>query len=114
MRGESMTRMKRVCVYCGSASGAAPAYRAAAEKLGVLLAQSRIGLVYGGGSIGLMGILADAVLEAGGEVTGIIPRHLHEREIGHKGATRLVVVGSMHERKQKMFELADAFAILPG
>jgi len=109
-----MTRMKRVCVYCGSASGAAPAYRAAAEKLGVLLAQSRIGLVYGGGSIGLMGILADAVLEAGGEVTGIIPRHLHEREIGHKGATRLVVVGSMHERKQKMFELADAFAVLPG
>jgi len=109
-----MTRVKRLCVYCGSLSGAAPAYREAAMRLGLLLAKSRIGLVYGGGSIGLMGILADAVLEAGGEVTGVIPGHLHRSEIGHKGLTRLVVVGSMHERKQKMFELADAFAILPG
>ena len=109
-----MTRVKSVCVYCGSLSGTAPAYRESARKLGQILAKSRIGLVYGGGSIGLMGILADAVLAAGGEVTGIIPGHLHKSEIGHKGATRLVVVGSMHERKQKMFELADAFAILPG
>ena len=109
-----MTGMKRVCVYCGSANGALPVYRAAAEKLGRLLAESHIGLVYGGGRVGLMGILADAALKAGGEVTGIIPGHLHKREIGHEGATRLVVVGSMHERKQKMFELADAFAILPG
>src|SRR5208282_3694750 len=114
MRGESMTRVKRVCVYCGSLSGAAPAYRETARKLGLLLAKAGIGLVYGGGSIGLMGTLADAVLEAGGEVIGVIPGHLQKREIGHKGPVRLVVVGSMHERKQKMFELADAFAVLPG
>jgi len=114
MKGESMTRVKRLCVYCGSLSGAAPVYRETARKLGLLLAKSHIGLIYGGGSIGLMGTLADAVLDAGGEVTGVIPGHLHQREIGHPGLTRLVVVGSMHERKQKMFELADAFAILPG
>lgn len=106
--------MKRVCVYCGSAVGDDPAYRNAAEKLGSILAGSGIGLVYGGGRVGLMGVLADAALKAGGEVIGIIPGHLHAREIGHQGATRLIVVGSMHERKQKMFELADAFAILPG
>jgi uncharacterized protein (TIGR00730 family) len=109
-----MTPVKRVCVYCGSSSGAAPAYGAAAEKLGLLLAKAGIGLVYGGGRVGLMGILADAALKAGGEVIGVIPGHLHDREIGHKGATRLVVVGSMHERKQTMFDLSDAFAILPG
>jgi uncharacterized protein (TIGR00730 family) len=113
-RGGSVTRMKRVCVYCGSLSGAAPAYREAAQKLGMLLAKAGIGLVYGGGRVGLMGILADAALKAGGEVTGVIPGHLHQREIGHKGAPRLIVVGRMHERKQTMFELADAFAILPG
>ena len=109
-----MNRVKRVCVYCGSAIGDDPAYRNAAEKLGTILADTNIGLVYGGGRVGLMGVLADAALKAGGEVTGIIPGHLHAREIGHKGATNLIVVGSMHERKQKMFELADAFAILPG
>jgi len=109
-----MNRVKRVCVYCGSAVGDDPAYRNAAEKLGSILAGSGIGLVYGGGRVGLMGVLADAALKAGGEVIGIIPGHLHAREIGHQGATRLIVVGSMHERKQKMFELADAFAILPG
>jgi uncharacterized protein (TIGR00730 family) len=109
-----VTRVKRVCVYCGSLNGAAPAYRAAAEKLGTLLAKAGIGLVYGGGSIGLMGTLADAALKAGGEVTGIIPGYLNKREIGLKRATKLIVVGSMHERKQKMFELADAFAVLPG
>lgn len=109
-----MIWVKRVCVYCGSASGAAPAYRESAMRLGQLLAEAGIGLVYGGGSIGLMGTLADAVLAAGGHVTGVIPGHLQKREIGHKGPVHLVVVGSMHERKQKMFELADAFAILPG
>jgi uncharacterized protein (TIGR00730 family) len=109
-----MNRVKRVCVYCGSAVGDDPAYRNAAEKLGSILAGSGIGLVYGGGRVGLMGVLADAALKAGGEVIGIIPGHLHAREIGHQGSTRLIVVGSMHERKQKMFELADAFAILPG
>lgn len=114
MEGELMSRVKRVCVYCGSASGTAPAYRESAMRLGQILAKAGVGLVYGGGSIGLMGILADAVLAAGGHVTGIIPGHLHKSEIGHKGVTRLVVVGSMHERKQKMFELADAFAVLPG
>ncbi len=109
-----MIRVKRVCVYCGSASGAAPAYRESAMRLGQLLAEAGIGLVYGGGSIGLMGRWPMRRWPAGGHVTGIIPGHLQEREIGHTGSVELVVVGSMHERKQKMFELADAFAVLPG
>lgn len=109
-----MAAMKRLCVYCGSSGKVAEAYRAAAIRLGGLLGEHKIGLVYGGGRIGLMGLLADAALKAGGEVTGIIPDHLHDREIGHAGLTELRVVDNMHERKRQMAELADAFAILPG
>ncbi len=109
-----MTAVKRLCVYCGSASRVDEAYRAAATRLGVSLAEAGIELVYGGGRIGLMGLAADAALAAGGRVIGVIPSHLHEREVGHAGLTELLVVSSMHERKLRMFQLADAFAVLPG
>ncbi|MDE2227946.1 MAG: TIGR00730 family Rossman fold protein [Alphaproteobacteria bacterium] len=109
-----MAVINRICVYCGAAGDVDESYRAAAIRMGSLLAENRIGLVYGGGRVGLMGLMADTALAYGGEVVGIIPGHLHDREIGHTGLTRLMVVGSMHERKQTMFELADAFAILPG
>jgi uncharacterized protein (TIGR00730 family) len=95
-------------------TGADPAYVAAAQRLGMLMADHSIRLVYGGARIGLMGALADAVLAGGGEVTGIIPEHLDAREVGHRGITELRIVESMHERKKLMFEVADAFAILPG
>ena len=106
--------MLRLCVFCGSAFGARPAYLAAARRLGHLLGERGIGLVYGGASVGLMGSLADAALEAGAEVDGVIPRALVEREIAHPGLTRLHVVEGMHARKARMTELADAFAALPG
>jgi uncharacterized protein (TIGR00730 family) len=109
-----MASVKRICVYCGSSSRVDEIYRAAATRLGVLLAQAGIELVYGGGRTGLMGLMADAALASGGRVTGIIPVHLHEREVGHTGLSELVVVESMHERKRRMFELSDAFAVLPG
>jgi uncharacterized protein (TIGR00730 family) len=106
-----MNSIKRLCVYCGSFDAM---YRDAARDLGTALASSGIELVYGGGRIGLMGIVADAVLAGGGQVTGIIPAHLHDREVGHSGLSKLLVVGSMHERKRVMFEMSDAFAVLPG
>jgi uncharacterized protein (TIGR00730 family) len=106
--------MKRVCVYCGSSPGRRAAYLHEARQLGRILAERRLGLVYGGASVGLMGAVADAALQGGGEVLGVIPRNLEQREIGHRGLTRLHVVGSMHERKQKMADLADAFVALPG
>lgn len=106
--------MKRVCVFCASSPGARPEYRSVAEKLGCELARRRIGLVYGGGNIGLMGVVADAALAAGGEVFGVIPENLMARELGHSGLTRLHVVGSMHERKALMADLSDAFIALPG
>ena len=106
--------MKRICVYCGSSPGANPAHREAAEKLGALLAARGIGLVYGGGNIGLMGVVADAALRAGGEVIGVIPHALMEKELGHAGLTKLHVVGSMHERKQLMADLSDGFIALPA
>lgn len=106
--------MKRICVYCGSSTGANPAHREAAENLGALLAARGIGLVYGGGNIGLMGVIADAALHAGGEVIGVIPDALMEKELGHAGLTKLHVVGSMHERKQLMADLSDGFIALPG
>ncbi|MFQ5939293.1 MAG: TIGR00730 family Rossman fold protein [Alphaproteobacteria bacterium] len=109
-----MTKITSLCVYCGTSSRSAASHRAAAARLGTLLAARGIGLVYGGGCIGLMGVLADAALAGGGRVVGIIPYRLKEHEIGHDGLTELVVVDSMHERKRRMFELADAFAILPG
>jgi hypothetical protein len=106
--------LSRICVYCGSSAGASPAFAEAARSLGELLAGSGITLVYGGAAVGLMGVLADAALSAGGEVVGVIPRHLFGREIAHPGLTELIEVGSMHERKLKMSELADAFVALPG
>ena len=109
-----MGDLKRVCVYCGSSSGARPDYAAAAEQFGTLLAQRGLGLVYGGGRIGLMGRLADAVLAAGGSVTGVIPHALSARELAHQGVTELHVTRSMHERKALMSSLADAFVALPG
>lgn len=106
--------MHRICVFCGSSVGADPRYQAGAENLGRLLAARGIEVVYGGGSVGLMGALADATLAAGGRVIGVIPRTLWEREVGHRGLTALHIVESMHERKALMAELADAFVALPG
>lgn len=106
--------MRRLCVFCGSNPGHDPAYRALAEKLGRFLAVRGIGIVYGGGRIGLMGALADAALTAGGEVIGVIPQALIDREIGHGGLTELRVVASMHERKALMSDLSDGFVALPG
>ena len=109
-----MPSLRRVCVYAGSSPGARPVYRTAAEGLGRLLAGRGIGVVYGGGNVGLMGALADAAMDAGGEVTGVIPRALLEREVGHRGVTTLRVVESMHERKALMADLSDGFVALPG
>ncbi len=106
--------MKRLCVFCGSNHGAKPTFSEAARQTGTLLAERGIGLVYGGGRVGLMGVVADAVLAAGGEVIGVIPGHLSEREVGHGGLSELHVVGSMHERKALMARLADGFLALPG
>ena len=103
----------RVCVYCGSSAGDDPRFAAVAREFGAALARAGIGVVYGGGRVGLMGAVADAALEAGGEVIGIIPRFLEEREVAHRGVD-LRVVESMHERKQLMSELSDAFVALPG
>ncbi|MFM7074042.1 MAG: LOG family protein, partial [Planctomycetota bacterium] len=97
-----MRNFQRVCVYCGSHDGNLAVFREGAERLGRLLAERRIGLVYGGGNVGLMGRIADAVLAGGGHVLGVIPRDLRERELAHGGATELVVVESMHERKARM------------
>ncbi|MEJ8567066.1 TIGR00730 family Rossman fold protein [Elongatibacter sediminis] len=106
--------MKRICVYCGSNPGRRPDYRAAARSLGEELVRRGIGLVYGGASIGVMGAVADAVLEGGGEVIGIIPHALAAREVAHTGLTQLDVVDSMHQRKARMAELSDGFIALPG
>jgi hypothetical protein len=106
--------MRRVCVYLGSSPGADPAYPAAVEALARELAGRGIGVVYGGGNVGLMGVLADAAMAAGGEVIGVIPDGLLAREVGHRGVTDLRVVGSMHERKALMADLADAFIAAPG
>jgi len=105
--------MDRVCVYCGSSPGEDPRHRAAARAVGETLADRGLGLVYGGGSVGLMGELADATAEAGGDVVGVIPESLEEREVAHPGVN-LRVVESMHERKQSMVDLADGFVALPG
>lgn len=106
--------MQSVCVYCGSNPGAAPEYARAAAALGTHLAREGLRLVYGGGQVGLMGILADAAVEAGGAVTGIIPDFLHHREIAHPRVSDMRVVSSMHERKQIMADEADGFIALPG
>lgn len=106
--------MKRICVFCGSNFGLDAAYREAAQSLGRTLVRRQIGLVYGGGSVGLMGTIADAVLQTGGEVIGVIPKALATRELLHTGLTDLRVVESMHERKALMSELADGFIAMPG
>jgi len=103
-----------LCVFCGANYGKRPSYREAARRVGELLAQRGITLVYGGGKVGLMGTLADACLGAGGRVVGVIPRALAEKEIAHRDITEMHVVGSMHERKALMADLADAFLTLPG
>jgi uncharacterized protein (TIGR00730 family) len=106
--------VRRICVYAGSNPGSDPAYAEAARALASLMAERGIGLVYGGGKVGLMGVLADTVLAAGGEAIGVMPQALIDREIGHPGLTELKVVQSMHERKALMAELADAFVAVPG
>jgi len=109
-----MRTLRRVCVYCGSSPGSRPAFAVAAASVGRMLAGQGIGVVYGGAAVGLMGIVADAALDAGGEVIGVLPDKLFEHEVGHDRLTELHVVASMHERKAMMSDLADAFIALPG
>jgi len=109
-----MSKINAICVYCGSSPGTEPAFLEAAQKLGKTLAENGVRLVYGGGSVGLMGALATAVLKHGGEVTGVIPEFLTRRERPRRLAQELVVTRDMHERKRTMFERADAFVALPG
>lgn len=109
-----MQKIKNICVYCGSAEGDDPRYAAAAATFGRALAEAGVGLVFGGGSCGLMGVAARATLDAGGRVTGIIPGFLDDREIAQQGLSELIVVDDMHTRKRLMFEKSDAFVALPG
>ena len=109
-----MTDVASLCVYCGSSDRVDQSHLAAAAELGRSAAERGIEIVFGGGRVGLMGVLADAALDAGGQVTGIIPEHLRAMEVGHNSVSRLEVVGSMHSRKMRMCELSDAFCVLPG
>lgn len=109
-----MSDLLSVCVFCGASPGVQPAYGEAADRFGALLAEAGIRLVYGGGNVGLMGRVADAVLSHGGEAVGVIPSFLMAREVGHRALTEIHVVDSMHERKAMMAKLSDGFAILPG
>jgi uncharacterized protein (TIGR00730 family) len=109
-----MNTLNSLCLFCGASPGADPAYRDAAASFGTTLAHRNIRLIYGGGSVGLMGVAADACLAAGGEVVGVIPRMLMEKEVGHAGVTQMHVVETMHERKALMTELSDGFIALPG
>jgi hypothetical protein len=109
-----VSQQKTICVYCGSAEGTRAEYRTIAAELGAAMARADFRLVYGGAHVGLMGVVADAVLAAGGKVVGVIPQQLADREVAHRGLTELHVVRSMHERKHMMAELADAFVALPG
>lgn len=113
-RAERTGALERICVFCGSSAGARPAYSEAAARVGAELARRGVGLVYGGGRVGLMGAVADAVLEGGGQAIGVIPESLVARELAHEGLTELLVVPSMHERKARMALLANAFLALPG
>ena len=106
--------MKRICVFCGSNAGARSEYAEAARALATVLAERKLGIVYGGGNVGLMGVLADAALARGGEVIGVIPQKLVDKEVAHRGVTELLVVETMHERKALMNDLSDAFLALPG
>lgn len=109
-----MTELTSVCVYCGSGSGVDPAYEAAAIELGRQIAEAGLNLIYGGGSVGLMGAVARSALENGGHVTGVIPRFLKQREVMMENVSELIVTDDMHQRKRTMFERADAFVALPG
>jgi uncharacterized protein (TIGR00730 family) len=109
-----MPNIKALCVYCGSSGRVAATYREAASELGIRLAAAGIEIVFGGGRVGLMGLVADAALAGGGRVTGIIPARLRDAELAHQGVSELVIVDTMHERKRLMAERADAFAVLPG
>jgi uncharacterized protein (TIGR00730 family) len=109
-----MAMIKSVCVYCGASARVAEVHREAARQLGTLLARAGIQLVYGGGRVGLMGLVADAALAAGGRVVGIIPEHIKVLEVDHGALTELVVVDSMHARKRLMVDRSDAFVVLPG
>jgi uncharacterized protein (TIGR00730 family) len=109
-----MSKRTSICVFCGSASNVAEIYKQSAVDLGTVLGEAGIDLIYGGGHVGLMGIVADAALAAGSRVTGIIPRFLHEWEVAHEGLDELVITETMHERKQLMYDRADAFVTLPG
>jgi len=111
---ENPSKIRKICVYCGSGPGTDPAFAQAARDFGTILAKNGIGLVFGGGTVGMMGELAETMLHRGGEVTGIIPEFLVAREHAIKGARELIVTRDMHERKRKMFEMADAFVALPG
>ena len=109
-----MIQIRSLCVFCGSRFGVNKAYRETAVQMGMLMARRGVRLIYGGGSVGLMGVIADTVLASGGEVVGVIPDFLIQAEVGHNHLTDQVVTNSMHERKQRMFEMADGFVILPG
>ncbi|RLJ74747.1 LOG family protein [Pedobacter alluvionis] len=109
-----MNKLKSVCVYCGSNFNGDIQLRNAIKQLAETLVKQQIKLVYGGGSVGVMGVLANDVLELGGSVTGIIPQFLMDKEVGHKGITEMIVTENMHQRKQKMADLSDGFVILPG
>ncbi len=110
----ALSRLKRVCVYCGSQAGRSAAHRDVARAVGQALARRGIAVVYGGGQVGLMGVVAEAALAEGGRVIGIIPERLLEREVAHREVTELYVTRTMHERKARMMELSDAFVALPG
>jgi uncharacterized protein (TIGR00730 family) len=106
--------MRQICVFCGSSCGRDPAFAQGAKRLGMAMADRGLGLVFGGGHIGLMGVLADAILDSGGQAVGVIPQALVDRELAHRGLTKLHVVATMHQRKALMADLADAFVALPG
>lgn len=106
--------MKSLCVYCGSSIGASQSYTEAARLLGKVMVDNNISLVYGGGKVGLMGVIADEVMRLGGEATGVIPKALMDKEVGHGGLTRLHIVNDMHERKAMMADLSDGFVAMPG
>ena len=109
-----MTKIASLCVFCGSKTGDDPAFEAAARRLGELMVERGVRLVFGGGRIGLMGVVADAVLGGGGEAVGVIPEFLKDLEVGNDDVTEQIVTASMHERKNRMFELSDGFVVLPG
>ncbi|MGC2220780.1 MAG: TIGR00730 family Rossman fold protein [Pseudolabrys sp.] len=111
---EKSSKIRKICVYCGSGPGIDPAFIESARAFGAILAKNGVGLVFGGGSVGMMGAIAKSVLDHGGKVTGIIPEFLVAREHAMRGADNLIVTRDMHERKRKMFEMADAFVALPG